>query len=197
MIWIKRKKWLEKDKFNCIYRAFIVLDYQFLTYLTKVASKFANPVSVRFHITYTHSPDLLYTFFALRASSPSCTASVWAKFWFRRSLYPSHWRQLLCSAGGPRGTITQLCFFSATIVISFRRSYQTYNPSFTIHMEKELKNGTFEPSLRHSCAKKRASRIFFSVRENVFAAQYREKLEITDFTFQAETGKQDLFFWKA
>lgn len=82
LIWIKRKKWLEKDKFNCIYRAFIVLDYQFLTYLTKVASKFANPVSVRFHITYTHSPDLLYTFFALRASSPSCTTSVWAKFGF-------------------------------------------------------------------------------------------------------------------
>lgn len=63
-------------------------------------------------------------------------------------------------------------------------------------MEKELKNGTFEPSLKHSCAKKRASRIFFSVRENVFAAQYREKLEITDFTFQAETGSQDLCFEK-
>lgn len=64
-------------------------------------------------------------------------------------------------------------------------------------MEKELKNGTFEPSLKHSCAKKRASRIFFSVRENVFAAQYREKLEITDFTFQAHTGKQDLFFFES
>lgn len=111
LIWIKRKKWLEKDKFNCIYRAFIVLDYQFLTYLTKVASKFANPVSVRFHITYTHSPDLLYTFFALRASSPSCTTSVWAKFWFRRSLYPSHWRQLLCSAGGLGGQSHSSVFF--------------------------------------------------------------------------------------
>lgn len=31
----------------------------------------------------------------------------------------------------------------------------------------------------------------------MFAAQYREKLEITDFTFQAETGKQDLFFLKS